>query len=301
MPAATAPGRAAWCRTSSPGSGTAWRSRRRARRGRAAGTARAPSRPRAMSSSTPRPGASGTVDDGRRRSAAAPCVRRWPSCQIQCVSIAVISPGAAAATWVNIASETSKWLLECEPQVRPQSRQVCATRTEPAIVQKCGSASGMSTDVQLERVAQLAPVGGDHVGRGRQAGGAPELGHHLAARRSRPRRRTGPRRRPARRAARGTARSRPSSSQPPFGSSVIARVGEALVQRGDRLDLLVAAQHAALQLEVAGSRSAPAPPRPAARPPSGVSASSWRSRSQSSSASGLARDRAGRSCVRSPT
>jgi hypothetical protein len=61
------------------------------------------------------------------------------------VSIAVTLPGAAAPTWVNMASDTSKWLLECEPQVRPQSRQVCATRTLPAMVQKCGSASGMST------------------------------------------------------------------------------------------------------------------------------------------------------------
>lgn len=69
----------------------------------------------------------------------------WPSCQIQCVSIAVMSPGAAAATWVNIASETSKWLLECDPHVRPHTSHSCATRTEPAMVQKCGSASGMST------------------------------------------------------------------------------------------------------------------------------------------------------------
>ena len=60
--------------------------------------------------------------------------------------MAVTRPGAAAATCVNMASETSKWLLECEPQVRPKSRQVCATRTEPESVQKCGSASGMSTD-----------------------------------------------------------------------------------------------------------------------------------------------------------
>ncbi|SLJ24132.1 Uncharacterised protein [Mycobacteroides abscessus subsp. abscessus] len=72
-------------------------------------------------------------------------VMRWPSCQIQCVSMAVISPGAAAATWVNMASETSKWLLECEPHVRPHASHSCATRTEPAMVQKCGSANGMST------------------------------------------------------------------------------------------------------------------------------------------------------------
>jgi len=40
----------------------------------------------------------------------------------------VTLPAAAAATCVNIASEISKWLLECEPHVRPQSLQVCATR-----------------------------------------------------------------------------------------------------------------------------------------------------------------------------
>lgn len=32
-------------------------------------------------------------------------VSRWPSCQIQWVSIAVTLPGAAAPTWVNIASD----------------------------------------------------------------------------------------------------------------------------------------------------------------------------------------------------
>src|SRR5947207_1597637 len=70
-----------------------------------------------MSSSTPRPGVWGTVTrpplicSGSR-------VRRCPSCQIQCVSIAVTRPGAAAAACVNIASDTSKWLFECEPQVK---------------------------------------------------------------------------------------------------------------------------------------------------------------------------------------
>ena len=34
---------------------------------------------------------------------------------------------------------------------------------------------------QRQRMRQLAPVGGDHVGGGGQAGGAAELGHHLAA------------------------------------------------------------------------------------------------------------------------
>ena len=186
---------------------------------------RAPSRPRPCRARRPGP-ASSAPAPGRPRSAAARCVRRWPSCQIQCVSIAVTLPGAAAPTWVNIASEMSKWLFECEPQVRPQSRQICATRTEPGMVQKCGSASGMSTDCSCDRVAQLAPVGGDHVGRGRQAGGAAELGHHLAAREAvlGAARVFGVGER--RRACRGTGGSRPSSSQPPFGSSVTRASGK---------------------------------------------------------------------------
>src|SRR6185295_7911547 len=93
----------------------------------------------------PSPGAAGTSTSPPTICSGS-FVSRWPSCQIQCVSIAVTLPGAAAPTCVNIARDTSKGLFECEPQGRPQSRQVCATRTEPAIVQKCGSASGMSTD-----------------------------------------------------------------------------------------------------------------------------------------------------------
>lgn len=50
--------------------------------------------------------------------------RQSPSCQIQWVSIAVGLPGAAAPTWVNIAREISKWLLEWQPQVSPQRRKV---------------------------------------------------------------------------------------------------------------------------------------------------------------------------------
>ncbi len=49
------------------------------------------------------------------------------------------------------------------------------------MVQKWGSASGMSTALQLHGVAKLAPVGGDHVGGGGQAGGAAEFGHDLSA------------------------------------------------------------------------------------------------------------------------
>ena len=66
--------------------------------------------------------------------------------------------------------------------------------------------------LQRQRVHHLAPVGGDHVGRRRQAGGAAELGHHLAARRSRPRRRTDLRHRRPRRACRASGGSRPSAA-----------------------------------------------------------------------------------------
>lgn len=41
----------------------------------------------------------------------------------QWVSIAVGLPGAAAPTWVNIAREISKWLLEWQPQVSPSRRK----------------------------------------------------------------------------------------------------------------------------------------------------------------------------------
>ena len=72
--------------------------------------------------------------------------RSRPSCQIQWVSRALYSPGAAAPQWVTMASEMSKWLLEWQPQVSPIALHSWATRTEPCMVQKCGSASGMETD-----------------------------------------------------------------------------------------------------------------------------------------------------------
>lgn len=102
-----------------------------------------------QSSSTPRPGASGTAIFPFLISSGFLVRRQSPSCQIQWVSIAVGLPGAAAPTWVNIAREISKWLLEWQPQVSPQSSQSCATRTAPESVQKCGSASGISTALSI--------------------------------------------------------------------------------------------------------------------------------------------------------
>ncbi|MNV68232.1 hypothetical protein D3C71_1610670 [compost metagenome] len=57
----------------------------------------------------------------------------------------MMRPGTAAAAWVNMAREMSKWLFECEPQVRPNSSHSWPRRTAPCMVQKCGSARGMST------------------------------------------------------------------------------------------------------------------------------------------------------------
>ncbi len=98
-------------------------------------------------------------------------------------------------------------------------------------------------------MGELAPVGRDHVGRGRQAGGAAELGHDLAAGE----------------AGLGAAGvlgigehavhvlAEPDRLVQRPGAVRVerdARVREALCDRGDGLDLLLAAQHAALELEV---------------------------------------------------
>ncbi|KVV47220.1 hypothetical protein WK81_05915 [Burkholderia ubonensis] len=61
-----------------------------------------------MSSSIPSPGRSGTATCPPTIASGSRVSRASPSCQIQCVSIAVIAPGAAAAACVNIASDTSK-------------------------------------------------------------------------------------------------------------------------------------------------------------------------------------------------
>ena len=71
--------------------------------------------------------------------------RSRPSCQIQWVSMPFILPGIAAAHCTTIAREMSKWLLLWQPHMRPKSLHSWPTRTEPFIVQKCGSASGIST------------------------------------------------------------------------------------------------------------------------------------------------------------
>lgn len=49
---------------------------------------------------------------------------------------AVELTGTAAAHWVIMAREISKWLLEWQPHIRPKSLHIWPTRTEPAMVQK---------------------------------------------------------------------------------------------------------------------------------------------------------------------
>lgn len=58
--------------------------------------------------------------------------------------MAVMLSGMAAVVCVNMVSDISKWLLECEPYARPHTSHSCATRTESRMVQKCGSTNGMS-------------------------------------------------------------------------------------------------------------------------------------------------------------
>ena len=103
--------------------------------------------------------------------------------------------------------------------------------------------------LHLDRVPHLAPVGGDHVGGGRQAGGAAEFGHdfpsgvtvlgaagifgvgqHMLLSRQR--------------------RMASSKDQAPLGSMVMRASGKRSASAVDGLDLLFAAEHAALQLEV---------------------------------------------------
>ena len=98
-------------------------------------------------------------------------------------------------------------------------------------------------------MGHFAPVSGDHVGGGAQAGGAAELGHHLAAREN------------AFGAAGvfgvseffvAVAAQTDGVLQKPAAVRVQrdAGIGKALGQRHDGFDFIFAAQHAALELEV---------------------------------------------------
>jgi hypothetical protein len=138
--------------------------------------------------------------------------------------------------------------------------------------------------LQRQRVRQLPPVGGDHVGGRGQAGGAAELGHHLAA---------GEAVFGAagvfgigHHAAHALAQADGVLQQPAaVGVERDAGLGKRSCSAVTASTFLVAAQHAALELEVVeavASRAASARRTTA----SGVIAVSWRRRNQSLTASG---------------
>ena len=182
----------------------------------------------------------------------------------------------------------SKWLFECEPQVRPQSLAGLGHAHRALHRPEVRIGERDVDRLQLERVRELAPVRGDHVRGGGQPRGAAELRHHLAARE------------PVFGAA-GIlgvghhARQVPAQADRVREAPAAVRVerdpraGKALVQRADGLHFLLAAQHAALQLEVVEAvelvRAASASRTTAAA----SIAFSFRSRNQSSAASGSLR------------
>ena len=113
-----------------------------------------------------------------------------------------------------------------------------------------GIGQGNVHGVQLDGVPQLTPVGGDHVGRGGQAGSAAELGHHFASRKSTFRAAGifGVREH----IAASLTESDGFTERPgAIGVDGDARVGEAFGERDDGFHLFGAVAHAALQLEVA--------------------------------------------------
>ena len=108
-------------------------------------------------------------------------VRRWPSCQIQWVSMAVTSAGRGGGD----VGEHGEGDVEVVVGVRAPREAPLAAELGDADGALHGPevrvGEGDVDGVQLGGVRELAPVGGDHVGCGGQAGGAAELGHDLAA------------------------------------------------------------------------------------------------------------------------
>ena len=103
--------------------------------------------------------------------------------------------------------------------------------------------------LQRQRVGELPPVGGNHVGGRGQAGGAAELGHHLAA--AEPFFCTAGVFGIGHHAAHFLAQANGVFEQPAaVGVERDAGLGEALVQRHHGFHFLIAAQHAALELEI---------------------------------------------------
>ena len=117
------------------------------------------------------------------------------------------------------------------------------------MVQKCGSAKRNVDRLQCQRVDHLPPVGGNHVGGCRQSGGAAELGHHFAAGK-------------AVFGAAGVFGVRDDVARIAHQANGVleqpaavrierhTRLRKALVQRGHGGHFVLAAQHAALELEI---------------------------------------------------
>ncbi len=108
-------------------------------------------------------------------------VRRWPSCQIQWVSMAV----TLARCGGGHMGEHGQGDVEVVVGVRAPGQAPVAAGLAHA--HRAGHGPEMRVGqrnidgLQRQRMGHLAPVGGNHVGGRGQAGGAAELGHHLAA------------------------------------------------------------------------------------------------------------------------
>ena len=103
--------------------------------------------------------------------------------------------------------------------------------------------------LQRQAVRHLAPVGGDHVGGGRQTSGAAEFGHHFAA--AEHAFSTTRVFRIGHHAAHALAQANRVFQQPAaVGVECHAGFGEAFMQCNHGIHFLVATQHAALELEV---------------------------------------------------
>ena len=128
----------------------------------------------------PRPGRWGTVNFPAMILSGS-FVRRWPSCHIQWVSIAVTAAGSGGGD----VGEHGERDVEVVVGVGAPGEAPFAAELGHADGALHGPevrvGEGNVDGVELGGEAELAPVGGDHVCCGGQAGGAAEFGHDFAA------------------------------------------------------------------------------------------------------------------------
>ena len=175
----------------------------------------------------PRPGFSGSamrppaIRSGR-------CVSRWPSCQIQCVSMAVIGAGRRGRD----VREHRQRHVEVIVRVRAPGQAPVAAQSAPRAPIPASSRSA-------DRRAGCRPTAAGSRGPARASRSrscwSPSASPSRAGTPPSPRgpsirspRRTGPRRRRARRAGRGTAGSLPQATRRRSGSSVMRACGKRL-------------------------------------------------------------------------